>query len=103
MKGISDLVLLPSCKDNLNLQISRGYYEANMYVNAIKLHMCLDDAIYYEWQQDGTVQWRDDCFPENITDILKTFDGKDDDYVSEFKFTDDGINNTSESERKVVL
>ena len=48
MKVISDLVLLPLCKDNLHLQISRGYYVANMYVNAIKLHMCLDDAIYYE-------------------------------------------------------
>ena len=48
MKGISDLVLFPSCKGNLNFQISRGYYEANMYVNAIKLHMCLDDAIYYK-------------------------------------------------------
>ena len=49
MKGISDLALLPSWKDNLSLHISPAYYVANMYVNAIKLHMCLDDAIYHEW------------------------------------------------------
>ena len=99
MKGISDLVLLPPCKDNLKLHISRANYVANMYVNAVKLHMCLDDPIYHGWKQDGTVQWRDDCFPENITDVLETFDGKDDDYVSEYEFTDDEISDTSDSER----
>ena len=46
MKGISDLALLPvtsNIKDNLELHISGAYYVANMYVNAIRLHMCLDD------------------------------------------------------------
>ena len=31
MKGISDLALLPPCKDNLKLHISRANYVANMY------------------------------------------------------------------------
>ena len=44
------------------------------------------------------VQWRDECFPEKITDVLETFDGKDD-YVNEFKFTDDEISDTSDSEK----
>ena len=46
----------------------------------------------------AAVQWRDDCFPEKITDVLETFDGKDD-YVNEFKFTDDEISDTSDSEK----
>ena len=99
MKGISDLALLPPCKDNLKLHISRANYVANMYLNAIELHRCLDDPIYHRWKQCGTVQWRDDCFPENINDVLETFDRKDYDYVSEYKFTDDEISNTSDSER----
>ena len=64
MKGISDLALLPPGKNNLKLYISRAKYVANMYVNTIRLHMCLDDPIYHEWKQDDTVQWRDNCFPE---------------------------------------
>ena len=46
-----------------------------------------------------TVQRRDDCFPENITDVLETCDGKGDDWVSEYEFTDDEISNTTDSER----
>ena len=56
MEEISDLALLPPCKGNLNLHISRAIYVANMYVNAIRLHMCLDDPVYHGWSQDDTVQ-----------------------------------------------
>ena len=42
------------------------------------------------------VQWRDDCFPEKITNVLETFDGKDD-YAIKFKFTDDEISDASDS------
>ena len=103
MKGISDFALLPPGKNNLKLYISRAKYVANMYVNTIRLHMCLDDPIYHEWKQDDTVQWRDNCFPENITDVLETCDGKDNDCVSEFKFTEEESRDTNDSERKAVL
>ena len=99
MKAISDLALSPPCKDNLKLHISRANYVANMYVNAIRLYMCLDDPIYHGWKEDGTFQWKDDCFPENITDILENCDGKDDDCVSQYEFTNDAISNTSDFER----
>ena len=91
MEEISDLALLPPCKGNLNLHISRAIYVANMYVNAIRLHMCLDDPVYHGWSQDDTVQWRGDCFGNT--------DGKDDDCVSEYEFTDDEISDNSNSER----
>ena len=81
MKGISDLALLPPCKDNLKFHISRVNYVANMHVNAIRLHMCLNDPIYHGWKDNAPVRWRGDCFPENITDV-ETCDGKDDDYVN---------------------
>ena len=55
MKGISDVRLLPPCKDNLKLHIFRVNYEAIMYVNVIRLHICLNDAIYHRWKQDSTV------------------------------------------------
>ena len=99
MKEISDLALLPPCKNDLKLHISRVNYVVNMYVNAIRLHMCLDDPIYHGWKQGGTVQWIDDCFPENINDVLETCDRKNDDCVSKHKFTDVKISDTSGSER----
>ena len=49
MKGISDLTLLPvtsNVKDNLELHICGANYVANVYVNTIRLHMCLDDTTY---------------------------------------------------------
>ena len=82
----------------VKLHISRANYVANMHVNAI-ICICLDYRIYYGWKQDDRVQWRDDCFPENITDVSETFDGKGDNYVSEYKFTDDEISNTSNSRK----
>ena len=56
------------------------------------MHMSLDDPIYHVSKQD-------DRFPENITDVLETCDGKDDDCVSEYKFIDVEISHTSDSER----
>ena len=101
MRGISCLALLPPCKDNLKLHILRANYVVNIYVNAVRLHVCLDDPIHHGWKQDGTVQWRNDSFLENIT-VLEISVGKHD-CVSEYEFTDDEINDTSDSERKVVL
>ena len=91
IKEIGDLALLPTCKDNLKLHIFRAIYVANMYLNTIRLHKCLDDPIYHGWKQDVTVQWRDDCFGN--------LDGKGDVCVSECEFTDDEISDTSDSER----
>ena len=51
--------------------------------------MCLDDSIYQ------VLIWRDDCFPY----VLETCHGKGDDRVSEYEFTDDEINNTSDSKK----
>ena len=53
--------------------------------------------------QDSTVQWRDDCLPKNITDVLEIFDGGKDYFVSEYEFTDDKISDKSDSERKLKL
>ena len=86
MKGVSDLALLPPCKGNLKLHISGAHYVANMYVNAIKLHMCLGYPTYHD----------------NITDFLKTCDREDDDCFSEYEFTDDKISDTIDSERLVM-
>ena len=98
MKGINELTLLPPCKDNLKLHISRANYVGNMYVTATRLHMCLDDAMHHKWKQDGKVQWRNDCFFENITDVLETCDRKDDD-CSEYEFSDDEASDNSDFER----
>ena len=50
-KGNSDLALLPvtsNVKDNLELHIFGINYLANMYVNTLRLHMCLDDPTYHK-------------------------------------------------------
>ena len=70
-KGIIDLVLLPPCKGNLQLHISRANYVANIYVNAIRLNMCLDDPEDHGWKSDGAVEWIEDCFPDNVSQVLR--------------------------------
>ena len=75
VKAISE-TLLPSSKDNLKLHISRANYVANMYVNAIKLHMSW-------WSNISRMETRWHCSmerwllpcPENITTVSETFDG----------------------------
>ena len=72
MKGISDLALLSPCKHNLNLHISRENYVANMYINPTRLQMRLGNPINPGWREDSTLQWADDCFPENVLDVLES-------------------------------
>ena len=67
-----------------------------MYVNATRLRMCLDHRIYHGWKQDAAVQWRDDYFAKNITDVLETCGENDGDCVNKHEFTDDKICDTSD-------
>ena len=89
MKRINDVALLSPCKHNLNLHISRANYVANMYINPTRLQMCLNDPINPEWKEGSTLQWADDCFPENVLYVLENFDEKDDDCGNEYEFNDD--------------
>ena len=79
MKGISHLARLPPCKDNLKLHISPANYVANIYVNAIRLYMCLlDDPctcvfLMIQYLMDGN---KTSQFNEEIT-VLETCDGKE--------------------------
>ena len=41
-EGIQDLSLLPPCESNLK-NIMRVNYVANMYINVVRLNMCLED------------------------------------------------------------
>ena len=41
-EGIQDLSLLPPCESNLKY-IMRVNYVANMYINVVRLNMCLED------------------------------------------------------------
>ena len=75
-KGISDLALLPPCKDNLNLLISRPNYVASMYVHAIKLHMCLDDPIYQQMETKRQFNGEMNAFLERSQMFWKLLTGK---------------------------
>ena len=75
-KGISDLALLPPCKDNLNLHISRPNYVASMYVHAIKLHMCLDDPIYQQMETKRQFNGEMNAFLKRSQMFWKLLTGK---------------------------
>ena len=75
-KGISDLALLPPCKDNLNLLISRPNYVASMYVHAIKLHMCLDDPIYQQMETKRQFNGEMNAFLKRSQMFWKLLTGK---------------------------
>ena len=33
--------------------------------------MCLDDPTDHGWKSDGTVEWIEDYFPEDISQVLR--------------------------------
>ena len=62
--------------------------------------MRLGDPINPGWREDGTLQWADDCFTENVLGVLESCDKKDVDCVNEYEFKDDDeITDSSDCER----
>ena len=51
--------------------------------------MCLDDPTDHGLKSDGTVEWIEDYFPEDISQVLRDCEGNEDENESEIHEEDD--------------
>ena len=72
-EGIQGLSLLPPCKSNLKYTM-RANDVANMYINAIKLNMYLEDPTEHGGRKDGSAEWEENYFPVNLDDVFTNYE-----------------------------
>ena len=70
-----DLISLPRYS-NLHFQIDRACYVANMFRES----RCLilpDDPVEHGWNLNGKVKWSEKCFPDDLSDLLISYEKTD--------------------------
>jgi hypothetical protein len=87
-----DMSVLPPCRSVLHLHADRCNFVANMWKQSIIPKIDIPPIDSCGWYQDGSIQWIDKAFPDEITDILldPEYD-TDDEYGSDVE-TDDDMN-----------
>ena len=71
-----DLISLPPCYSNMRLHIDRACYVAIMFHESRRLTM-LDDPFEHGWDLNGKVKWSEKCFPDDLSDLLISYDKVD--------------------------
>ena len=76
----------------------RANYVANMYMNAVKLNMCLEHPTDHGWREDGNAEWEENYFPINLDDVLTNYENLeiDDDNLQSIDYED--FSESSDSE-----
>ena len=69
-KKVVDLSLLPPCKQVLRLQSARANAIATMWKSSTIPETNLSEIINIGWYFDMSIQWTENQFPENLTDML---------------------------------
>ena len=41
----------------------------NIYINTVRLNMCLEDPTEHDWREDGSAEWKKNYFPVNLDDV----------------------------------
>ena len=49
-------------------------YVANMSINALRLNMCLEDPTDHSWREDGSAEWEEKHFLENLDDVFSNIE-----------------------------
>ena len=75
---VVDLSLLPPCKQVLRLHSARANAIATMWKSSTIPEINLSEIINVGWYTDMSIQWTENEFPENLTDMLL---GSDDDDI----------------------
>ena len=52
----------------------RANYVANMYINAARLNMCLEDPTEHSWREDGSAEWKENYFSVNLDDVFINYE-----------------------------
>ena len=76
-------------------------YVANLYLEANRLMMLLNSPSLHGWTANGEPEWTDQCFPDNVRDLLLLLhldDEVDFDEDSEENISDDDNDGEKEGE-----
>ena len=65
-----ELIMLPPCSRNLEFHTGHSNYVANLYSEARQLMMLLDSPLLHGWTANGEPEWTDQCFPDDVRDLL---------------------------------
>ena len=65
-----ELIMLPPCSRNLEFPIRHSNHVANLYSEANRLMMLLDSPSLHGWTAIGEQEWTDQCFPDDVRDLL---------------------------------
>ena len=83
---------LPPCQHVLKLHVLRSCYVAAIWKRPIEAKRNLPDITSYGWKSNGSIQWTDDIYPDEVKDVLfhDNYDG------TEF-FNDEGESDDEEN------
>ena len=96
---VIDISLLPPCKNSLRKHTKRANCIARMLRKAVTPVMSLDDPKYHGWLLNLTIDWIDEPYPEDVSQLLLIDDSSDGD-DSDFEY---GKNEDSLSSDHVTL
>ena len=62
--------MLPPCSRNLKFHTRRSNYLAKLYSEASRFMMLLNSPLLHQWTANGEPEWMDQCFPDDVRDLL---------------------------------
>lgn len=71
-KQLTDLSLLPPCQRTLYLHMERANYVAKIWKSADTAMLDLPSPTQHGWNEEGSIFWTDDMFPDNVGDYVAT-------------------------------
>lgn len=78
---VPDLSLLPPCSSSLKKHTSRAHYVAKIWKHAESPLQDIGSFQHYGWLPDGSIDWIDDAFPEELGSLfVEKSAPEDDDY-----------------------
>lgn len=80
---IVDLSILPPCKSTLTLHIERANYVARIWKMSSSRQIIAPTFRSYGWNEDGSICWVDEQYPEDITDLMLNDDDACEEYGDE--------------------
>ncbi|GFN74406.1 hypothetical protein PoB_000091200 [Plakobranchus ocellatus] len=76
----TDLSLLPPCLNSLNLHVTRANYQAMIWKRATESHPYVPAPVHNGWKFENdslVIDWGEEMFPREITDVLEDNLGSD--------------------------
>ena len=67
---VPDLSSLPPCSSSLKKHTSRAHYVAKIWKQATLPLQQIDSFVNYGWSEDGSIDWIDKAFPEELESLF---------------------------------